>query len=68
VGGLQRGWQSFLYKPYKTKKAIKQLLSLLVLAMCWGMVISSLISLFLNTHYTGKLISETVETDKRKSA
>ena len=27
-----------------------------VLAMCWGMVISSLISLFLNTHYTGKLI------------
>lgn len=27
-----------------------------ILAMCWGMVISSLASLFLNTYYTGKLI------------
>ena len=27
-----------------------------ITAMCIGMVVSSLISLFINTHYTGKLI------------
>ncbi|MCL1933211.1 MAG: lipopolysaccharide biosynthesis protein [Candidatus Azobacteroides sp.] len=27
-----------------------------VVAMCWGMVVSSLIALFINTYYTGKLI------------
>ena len=27
-----------------------------LVAMCWGLVVSSLIALFINTHYTGKLI------------